>query len=256
MPMNSSLRALAKATLSSITLGALISVGSLLPQQAKAQSSYEPAYTTNPPTALGAYTPTSVNSSFGFYFDVQGNAQVLDGLGFSAQSAWGNGKNYNVTLWSYANGGVAPGDYTQIATKTFAHGSAYTLQNGYWWQSLAPLLLPDTFTNDPTDQLGYVIAVVGDFSNATGNVQYETNITSNFNPSILNAGNGFNDANDASGPPPFYPIPAGYDSTLGTQGYFNANMSFAPAPGPLPMFGAAAGFAWSRRLRKRIHATK
>jgi hypothetical protein len=254
--MNSSLRAFIKTTLSSIALGGVICVGSLLPQQVKAQTSYEPAYTTNPATALGANTATNTPSSFGFFFDVQGNAQVLDGLGFSAQSAWGNGTSYVVTLWSYANAGTVPGDYTQIATKTFTHGSAYTLQNGYWWQSLAPLLLPDTYTTDPTDQLGYVISVVGDFSNATGNVQYETNITSNFNPSILNAGNGFNDANDTSGPPPFYPIPAGFDPAVGTQGYFNPNMSFAPAPGPLPMIGAAAGFAWSRRLRKRIQTTK
>jgi len=254
--MNSSLRAFAKTSFSSIAIGGVLFVGSLLPQQAKAQPPYKPAYTTDPATALGAYTATSVGSSFGFYFDVKGNAVVLDGLGFSQQLAWNNGTSYDVTLWSYTSGGLVPGSYTQIATKTFTHGSTYFGQNGYWWQSIAPLLLPDTFTADPTDQLGYAISVVGDFSNATGNVQYETNITSNFNPSILNAGNGFNDANDASGPPPFYPIPAGYDSTLGTQGYFNANMSFAPAPGPLPMFGAAAGFAWSRRLRKRIHATK
>lgn len=32
------------------------------------------------------------------------------------------------------------------------------------------------------------------------------------------------------------------------------NASFAPVPGPLPVLGASASFAWSRRLRQRIAA--
>jgi len=251
--MNSSFRAFTKSSLASIIFGGVVFAGSSLSQQAKAQPPYQPAYTTDPTSALGAYTPTNNPSSFGFYFDTQGNNNILDGLGFSAQSSWSNGTSYDVTLWSFNNGGTSPRDYTQIATKKFTQGNTYYLQSGYWWQSIAPLILADTYTNDPSNLIGYVISVIGDFSNAPGNVQYESNISSNFIPSILNAGNGFNNNTDTSG---FYPIPFAFDNTLGTQGYFNANMSFVPAPAPLPMFGAAAGFAWSRRLRKRIQASK
>jgi uncharacterized repeat protein (TIGR03803 family) len=97
--MNSSLRAFAKTSFSSIAIGGVLFVGSLLPQQAKAQPPYKPAYTTDPATALGAYTATSVGSSFGFYFDVKGNAVVLDGLGFSQQLAWNNGTSSVNQLW-------------------------------------------------------------------------------------------------------------------------------------------------------------
>jgi hypothetical protein len=40
----------------------------------------------------------------------------------------------------------------------------------------------------------------------------------------------------------------------GTSETINVYIGQAPAPGPLPLFGAAAAFGWSRRLRKRIAA--
>jgi hypothetical protein len=61
---------------------------------------------------------------------------------------------------------------------------------------------------------------------------------------------GFNDATDPNG---FYPVPI-YPGSVGGNGYFNANLS--TVPGPLPVLGAAAGFGWTRRLRKRIRASK
>ncbi len=35
-----------------------------------------------------------------------------------------------------------------------------------------------------------------------------------------------------------------------------ANVDTVPTPGPLPLFGAAAAFGWSRKLRRRLGATK
>ncbi|MDM7952051.1 MAG: hypothetical protein QUV07_02380 [Cyanobium sp. CZS 25K] len=35
-----------------------------------------------------------------------------------------------------------------------------------------------------------------------------------------------------------------------------ANVNTVPTPGPLPLFGAAAAFGWSRKLRRRLGATK
>jgi hypothetical protein len=209
-------------------------------------AAYIPGYTTT--NALGGNTPTSISSSFGFFFDTNANVQ-MDGLGFSSQAAWNNGTSYTVKLWSYVNGGANPSDYTELASKTFTQGTSYTFQDNYFWQSLGPISLPDTFTTDPTDQIGYVIAAIGDFSANPGNVQYETG-TPTFNPNILNGGNGFNEASDPNG---YFEVPI-YDGGVGSSGYFNANLSLVP--GPLPVLGAAAGFGWSRRLRKRIRAAK
>jgi len=249
----STLRSALKTSFSAMALGGVVLFGSLLPQQAKAQL-YPPAYTTT--NSSGAHQPTNTPSSFGFFFDVAGGADVY-GLGFAAQTAWGNGAQYTVNLWSFDNGGQDPADYTEIAKVTFTAGSSYTLENEYFWQTLAgsPLFLADTFATDPTSQKGYVIAAVGDFSDVPGNVQFETG-TASFDPRIVNAGNGFNQDGFQ-----FYPIPIG-DGGVGLNGYFNANMSFAPippassVPGPLPLLGAAAGFSWTRRLRKRVHASK
>jgi hypothetical protein len=45
------------------------------------------------------------------------------------------------------------------------------------------------------------------------------------------------------------------DST-GTITNFVFNADYNPVPGPLPVAGAAAGFAWSRKLRRRLKAAK
>jgi hypothetical protein len=246
----SKLRSVVETSLSAVALGGVILLGTLLPQQAKAQL-YSPAYTTT--NVLGAHTATNTPSSFGFFFDVNGGANI-NGLGFAAQTAWANSAQYTVKLWSFANGGLVLSDYTEIANRTFTEGGGYTLENDYWWQSFtgSPLFLSDSFATDPGGQRGYVIAAIGDFSNAAGNVQFET-ATASFDPRIVNAGNGYNENGFA-----FYPVPI-FDGGAGSAGYFNANISFAPpaasVPGPLPLLGAAAGFSWTRRLRKRISAS-
>jgi hypothetical protein len=242
-------RAVLHTSASALALGGVVLTGSLLPDQVKAQVSI-PAYTTT--GTLGGSTGSSTPYSFGFYFDVAGNNVNIDGLGFAAQQAWGNNTSYTVKLWSYVNGGLAFGDYTEIASATFTAGSApsYTLQDNYYWQTFtgAPLFLPDTFTTDASNDFGYAIAAIGDFSAVAGNVVYESG-TATFDPRILNAGNGFNESGF-----PLFPVPFNLDPALGTNGYFNANLSIVP--GPLPVLGAAAGFGWTRRLRKRIRASK
>ena len=276
-----------------VPLGGVLLLGSLVIQQSPIQAQQlppgiAPPAPTNPigprptdsgsggivPTAdfLPAYTTTNsgraaspVNpSSYGFFFDVSTNVQ-LDGLGFASQPGWGNFASYDVKLWSFVNAGATPADYKELASATFTHGNPYTFKDGYFWQSLSPLItLPESFASDPTDQVGYLITAIGDFSGANGNVQLEGG-TATFDPRFLNAGNSYNDIDDClnSSAPPcdpdpplangFYPIPI-YDGGIGSTGYFNANLSYVP--GPLPVLGAAAGFGWSRRLRKRIRASK
>jgi hypothetical protein len=248
----SELRPVIKSTASIVAVAGMVFFGSLLPQQAKAQ--YLPAYTTS--NSLGGYTPTNIPSSFGFFFDVDGGANI-NALGFADQVAWTNGTQYTVNLWSFDGGGDEFSDYTIIANATFTAGDPYTLQYNYYWQNIvgSPLFLPDTFATDPQNLRGYVIAAIGDFSDALGNVQFETGDAS-FDPRIVMGGNGFNEEGFA-----FYPVPI-RDGLIGNAGYFNANISFAPAPppspvpGPLPLLGAAAGFSWTRRLRMRLRASK
>ena len=122
---------------------------------------------------------------------------------------------------------------------------------------------------DPSNDKGYVISAIGVFSGVGGYI-YSRIISPSTNPvssvifdpnidiSSYSEINGLSDDGDAF----FFGIPIDPTDNLDNNGYFNANMSFAsvppPAtvPGPLPLLGAAVGFSLSRRLRKRIQATK
>jgi hypothetical protein len=190
-------------------------------------------------------------SSFGFFFDTTSSLEI-NALGLGFQNNWSAvTSNYDVTLWSFVNAGNNPADYTPIATTTFVGGQIYTLQQNYWWKGITPTLLPNTSNVvDPTGQKGYVITAIGDFSGGTTSLKFETGV-----PTISQfldlSGNGFNVASSTNG---FYPIPIAYDTSVGFNGYFNANLSIVP--GPLPVLGVASAFGFSRRMRRRINAVK
>lgn len=208
-------------------------------------------FTDAPPPA--SYTG---DSSFGYYFDLDGS-NVIDALGLWAQKtpAWTTG-SYTVTLWQYdavdpAN--LQPSEISVVSSVTFtaaaANANAYPVKGDYFWQPI-PLT---TLTGTPADdRKGYIVGVVGNFaSTPPGQLTYITAPVGNesFNYDFINEGNGYNFATDATG---FYPTPV-FPSD-GVNGYFNPNLSVVP--GPLPVLGAAAGFGWTRRLRKRIRASK
>jgi hypothetical protein len=251
----SKLRSVVKTSVSAMALGGMFLFGPLLPQQAKA---YQPAYTTIDATPAG-YTAAGLTSSFGLFFELLGDHKI-DGLGFAAQSGWGNGQSYTVTLWKYDLTPPSP-IFTTITSVVFDPTNAYTLQDDYYWQPLAggPIVLTDSYLVDNSplgaDVLGYVISAIGDFSGAPGGVDPEEVVSGTgtvaFDPRIIFGSDGYNDDADSQ-----FPIPYALQST---NGYFNPNISFAqipPVPGPLPLLGAAAGFSWTRRLRKRVHASK
>jgi hypothetical protein len=251
----SKLRSVVKTSVSAMALGGIFLFGPLLPQQAKA---YQAAYTTTNATP-GGYTAGGLTSSFGFFFELLGDHKI-DGLGFAAQSGWGSGQSYTVTLWKYDLSASPSSVFTPITSVVFDPSNAYTLQDKYYWQPLSggPIDLADSFIVDNSplgaDVLGYVISTIGDFSGAPGGVVpeiVESGIgTVAFDPRIIFGSDGYNDDTDSE-----FPIPY---AQLTNNGYFNPNISFAEAPpvpavpGPLPVIGAAAGFAWTRRLRKRI----
>ena len=188
-----------------------------------------PAYTTTDtlgtPTSSGGYTSSNVASSFGFFFDTSSDV-LIDALGFSAQSVWLRGSSsYTVSLWSYSNGGASLSDFgtSPLASAMFTPGNTYTRKEGYYWQAITPISLSDSASDDADELRGYVIAVIGDFSSATGNVRYESAISA-FNSRFIIDGNGYNDATD---PANYYPIPI-FDGGINSSGYFNANLSYTP----------------------------
>jgi hypothetical protein len=208
---------------------------------------YKPAYTTT--NRVGNYYEASNRSSFGFFFDVTQDLPI-DGLGFAPQEGWPGGNSaYDVTLWKFENGGNNSSDYTQLATVTFTPGTSYTIQNYYCWQSIIPVILPESYTSDPGNLRGYAIAAIGNYQNQPGNVQFEVG-TATIDPNFNFGRNGFNSSTDTNG---FFPIPI-YDGGVGYTGYYNPNLSYVP--GPAPILGVASVIGMTRRLRQRIKATQ
>lgn len=214
----------------------------------------DPAYyTTTEPT--GNYRITNSGATYGFAFDTDRVVRI-DALGFSGRIPWNlYNSSYDVTLWSYENSGNDPNDFTVMATRKFTptgNLTPYYQQDGYFWQNIGIISLPDTTNGDPLDTKGYIIGVTGDFRNTNdGNVQFEGGATGVFRPGLVNKYSVFNTDAD---PNLFYPIPVynPTDPNLTLTQYWNGNFSLAPVPAPLPLLGVAAAFSWTRRLRRRI----
>ncbi|MEB3157462.1 MAG: hypothetical protein VKO26_08520 [Cyanobacteriota bacterium] len=219
--------------------------GLSLPAQA-----IRPAYTAT--ERLGSfYDQGSQSSSFGFYFDTTIELPI-DALGFAPQEGWPGGSSaYTVSVWAFQNGGLNPGDYVLKAQSIFTPGNTYVIQDGWCWQSIVPVVLPETYNSDPTNQRGYVIAATGNFKNQPGNVKYESGIP-NIDPNFNFGGNAFGDSTaSAAG---FFPIPTGENPALGINAFFNPNLSYVP--GPAPILGVAGALGVARKLRHRIRLTK
>lgn len=184
-------------------------------------------------------------TSFGYFFEVDQSFQTLNGLGFAAPIS-PTGGNYDVTLWSYANGGLDPtADYTQLSTATFNQACAgCILKDFFLWRAVAPVPLAKTI-DDPLT--GYVITAIGNFEPGQQAVFYDGSGT--FASTAIFDGAGYNFTTGVG-----YPIPFGDSLDIvgdtNAFAFFNANASVVP--GPLPIFGAAAAFGWSRKLRRRI----
>jgi hypothetical protein len=230
------------SAVASLVVGGVCALG--LPAHA-----FKPAYTTR--DRLGTYYTESNYSSFGFFFDTTQDL-LIDGLGFAPQLGWPAGSSaYNVNLWSFKNGGSVATDYKLEASSIFTPGNPYVVQAGYCWQSITPILLPNTsFIVDPSNQTGYVISALGDFTDVPGNVKYEIG-TPMIDPNFDFSGNAYGDSATADG---FFPIPIQEKTGLRINGYFNPNLSYVP--GPLPIFGVASALGLTRKMRNRIKQSK
>jgi hypothetical protein len=244
-----------KSILPGATVASLLASAAIVGLQDPAQAIIPIYTTTDVKEDYYATTPASL----GFFFDTDKEVKI-DAMGFAAQTRWKDGLvSYDVNLWSFTNAGNDPGDYTLIKSVTFTPTlpglQDYYQQDGYFWENIPVLTLADSTTGDlpdstnPWGQNGYVLGVQGDFSDNIGNVKYEGG-TATFLPGIINNDSGYNVVITD----PYWPIPV-YPGGLGVTAYFNGNLSYAPVPGPLPVLGAAAGFLWTSRLRKRIRRT-
>jgi hypothetical protein len=189
-------------------------------------------------------------TSFGYFFNIDTDNQQLNSLGFAAPFT--STSSYDVILWSYANGGLdLDNDYTQLASATFSPscvGTTCILKDFFYWLEVPTVSLPKT----STDVLrGYVITAVGDFT--TQPVFFDGSGAFSADASFDGAGYNFTGGDG-------FAIPFGESGDIpglsnNSFAFFNANASLnqaAEVPGPLPLFGAAAAFGWSRRMRRRI----
>lgn len=237
----------------------------LVPQN----SSINPGYT-DANDVFGSQNPSGTeNFSVGFFFDSKSSTNnIVNALAVSAQANVPWTQPYTVSLYSFSFDPVTkittysapplaeltfkPNDPNLIPTDDSGDG----LIDNYWLSLPTPVQLPvSDLSVDPDQLFGYAIAQSGNFNAPEGNF-IEANGTITFNPNLEYIRNGFNGAND-----PDYPIPA-FEALTDPDdldsppiyGYWNPNLSLVP--GPLPVLGAAAGFGWTRRLRKRIRASK
>jgi formylglycine-generating enzyme required for sulfatase activity len=138
----------------------------------------------------------------------------------------------NSTYYDYANGSnTAP---TAVASGT-AHGTAVYNQSVPADVNIAGGLSP--------------YGVMGLNGNASEWQEDSSDLTnSNVSSQRINRGGRFSNtnANDLRSMARFASNP---NAEIGSSGF---RVAIAPSPGPLPLLGAAAGYGWSRQLRKRI----
>lgn len=114
-------------------------------------------------------------------------------------------------------------------------GTTAPLQNGFRWLSIAPVTLPAG---------SYVIAAVMPGSGASVFDPFFGLATDPvLSPGVVLGGKTLTGA--AATPSLVFPA----TDEMSPAGFFGPN--FAEVPGPLPLTGAAAALAWSRRLRRR-----
>lgn len=212
----------------------------LAPTAAKA--AFTPAYTfTKLPNTVAA----DQIYNLGYHFTTDFDRQLL-GIGVYNTGAR---KDHTVGIWDFSN----PQNPALVWSTSLLANVPCTSDAYYCWRAV---------TAGPTLKAGvdYVASAVWDAQDAVpaivdpadisliSNFQLNQPATSDLTvalPSLL--------ASQSDYPPIF-------DAVDFDKGIFAANLSFdtytpSNVPAPLPLFGAAAAFGWSRKLRRRIGST-
>jgi hypothetical protein len=254
------------SVLSAIPVG--LTVASTQPAQAFTVADVRPIYSTALDEAQGFFDSADIGqlgnatnkASFGYFFDTSKDNVLVNALGFAQFTEWASytspdASSYDVILWKYTKGEADYTGFQELAKVTFERDSAtsYVDAGAFYWQPLASLLDLGTRTDSDPD-VGYVVSSWGFYNQDSLSFLYDGSGT--FDPSFNYIGNGYNVRTS-----PFYlaevlPIPLDFDPNI-PYGFFNPNVSYTeevPVPGPVPLFGAAAAFGWTRRLRRRIRS--
>lgn len=180
------------------------------------------------PEALAAGGEPTFRGTIGFGLTLA-QPRRLDQLGFWDELEDGLLSAHTVSLFDGSGG--------MVASAVVPQGSAAPLLNGFRWVSVPALLL---------EPGAYVLAASmdGDGVSFDPVITDSSTIATAVGVTVADSG-----ALRSLAVAPGDPIPATLRPTLvdGGSGYFGPNL----APGPLPLLGASAGWAWSRRLRAR-----
>lgn len=245
----------------SVVLGLHIS----LVDSAKALTSQQvtPIYQTSFQEIQGTAPSPPGISSYGYFFEVFNTtpSRYINALGFpifdDPSAPWST--PYTVYLYSYTGDITVNTSWNKLASVTFDPNdkASYITKDGYYWQEISRNYLTATDDSvDPSQQRGYVLTAVGDFTGSDLPFLFADNTVDpnakggTFDPGFSFNGNGYN--NSVSPYSADMPFPLDYYDLNTTYGFFNANASFQEVPAPLPLFGAAAAFGWSRRMRRQI----
>ena len=231
---------LKRSTSRMIGMGVAV-IGGALIQAPAAQSAVIPSTPgTDPTAAITSFAnqlpnTSLTNTTYGFEFTTS-KALAVRNLGIYDSGGNGLIDSHDVGIWRKDNA-------TALATVTATSGTSATLINGFRYVNLPSILTlqPGTYR-------------VGAFypSNGGGDVfaQYKPGNTTTTGSSI-SLGGSFDSTPSLS---LIYPG----NPTSASPGYFGPNFQYSevPVPGPLPVFGAATAFGFSRRLRKRIRSNR
>ena len=175
----------------------------------------------------------SFSGSIGFDFSLS-QPYWLTALGFYDELEDG-------LLSPHMVGIFAPGTQSLLVSATVPDGTSALLQDGFRWISV------------PGQWLGagdYVIAAT-----TSGNpVLFDPFIYDGTDP-VTASGVTLGDGSltiEGLGTVLAYPT----TNEARPYGFIGPNFASSSVPGPLPLLGAASGFAWSRRLRRRVRSSQ
>jgi hypothetical protein len=238
----------------SLRLGGLAAVafgGALI--QAPAAFAVPPAGTpgTDPTAGISRFavqntaanvTFNLTNNTFGYGFTTS-RAIVLTSLGvldIDSDGAVGTGlkQSHQVGIWEQDTQTLLGG-----GTVTVQAGTSSTLVNGFRYQGLASKITLKANTS-------YRIGAVYDY--AVGNNDYFAECFSGVCDYAAAGGIALGLPYLSAGATSGFAYPNDPENVF--PGYFGPNFQYEEVPGPLPLFGAATAFGFSRRLRNRIRS--
>jgi hypothetical protein len=209
-----------------VVASALLGAAVVVPDGARAESAKPFVF---PETITTVGGDSSFRGTIGYDVTLS-QPLVLNRLGFWDAFADGLLGSHTVSVFAGGTGAL-------VASAVLPAGSGSLLEDGFRWISIPAIVLsPGRY-------------VIGASMEGDPSLFDEVIIDASSIGTVVGVSFGPNQALISSVVAPGTPIPVNLMPTVvdGGAGYFGPAM----APGPLPLLGASAGWAWSRRLRRR-----